>query len=450
MTDHTFIPFDQVSSTFEQVLEASTADETELVWFERKYGSVSTDANRPSTYDPPRLTVLLRVIEGGRQGWHRTDSMQASELETGLRQALAVAKIQPKAKKLPVLPTDHRELHCSSQLLDLEVSQLDLAAGHHLLKSWCGRDLGGRLDWSETRLAVFNSHGLRRSAATSELTFDAECNGGSGSGRAAGSARSLRALDTVGIGERARLGLAEVGAEPPTGSVPVLLAPEAAIALLNVLNTFALAGRAYLDGTSFLARHRNVQVFDRQFNLRDDGHRVPGLPFPFDLEGSPKRPLDLIVDGQPSVVALNQYQGAEAGMPSTAQAVGGQDALFGNLYLLPGQASMEDLLAAADGGVFVGWLDPPECFEPGQLKIRTRARCVRQIVNGKLGAALPDCIWEESLLRALARLNGIGRDAVVQTTSTTPLGAISAPAIVLADSGGFEALGKGQAGSITG
>ena len=35
----------------------------------------------------------------------------------------------------------------------------------------------GRLDWSETRLAIFNSHGLRRSAATSELSFEAACGG---------------------------------------------------------------------------------------------------------------------------------------------------------------------------------------------------------------------------------------------------------------------------------
>lgn len=438
MTDHAFIPFDQVSAAFEQVLRASTADETELVWFERKYGSASTGESPPSCLGRPRLTVLLRVVEGGRQGWHRTDSVHPSELETGLRQALAVAKVQPKAKKLPVLPTDRRELHCASQLLDHEVSHLDVAGAREILSGWCGDGLAGRLDWSETRLAVFNSHGLRRSAATSELTFVAECNGGAGIGRAAGSARSLQAIDAESIAERARLGQAAAAAEPPVGSVPILLSPEAAIALLNVLNTFALAGRTYLDGTSFLVRHRNVQVFDRAFNLRDDGQRVPGLPFPFDLEGAPKMPLDLIVQGQPSTLAFNQYQGAEAGMQSTAQAVGGQDALFGNLYLIPGEASMDDLMAAADGGVYVGWIDPPECFEPSQLKVRARVRCLRRIESGRLGAALPDCVWEESLLRALARLSAIGRDSVVQATSTTPLGAISSPAVVLADSDGFE------------
>lgn len=443
MSDFDFTPFGRVSSTFEQVLAASPADETELVWFERKYGSASSRGGGPSFLARPRLTVLVRVIEGGRQGWHRTDCSDANDLESGLRHALALAKVQPRAKKRPVLPTDKRELAFSRDLLDREISRLDPDSARERLAAWCGKGTRGRLDWSETRLAIFNSHGLRRSAATSEVTFEAQCGEGAGSGRAAGSARSLAALDAGAICERAcssragdAAGEIHIG-EMPAESVPVLLAPEAAIALLNVLNVFAFAGRAYLDGTSFLVRHRGVQVFDRSFNLLDDGHRVPGLPFPFDLEGSPKKPLQLIVEGQPSVVALNQYQGAEAGMRPTAQAVGGQDALFGNLFMLPGETSDDDLLAAADGGVRIGWLEPPECFEPSQLRIRGKARCVRRIENGRLGAALPDFVWEDSLLRALARLRAVGRETVVHSTPTTPLGAIAAPAIVLADSDGF-------------
>ncbi|MEM7351019.1 MAG: metallopeptidase TldD-related protein [Acidobacteriota bacterium] len=441
MSQPAFTPYDQVAATFEKVLETSPADETELVWFERKYGVASTDDSQPSTLEAPRLTVLIRVVEGGRQGWHRTDSSHVSELETGLRQALALAKVQPKVKKRPVLPTDKRDLRFAAQLLDREVSELEPQAASEMVRSWCGQELSGRLDWSETRLAVFNNHGLRRAAASSELSFGAECNGGRSLSRAAGSARSLQGLDAESICARARHPPAEATAELPTGPVPVLLEPEAVIALLNVINTFALAGRTYLDGTSFLVRHRNVQVFDRSLNLRDDGHREPGVPFPFDLEGSPKRSLDLVVDGQPSVVALNQYQGAEAGMQPTAQAVGGQDALFGNLFLLPGDTAADDLLAAAEGGIRIGWLDPPECFEPSQLKIRTTARCVRRIENGRLGAALPDFVWEESLLRALARLRAVGHEGVVHSTPTTPLGAISAPALVLADSEGFHSAG---------
>jgi len=49
-------------------------------------------------------------------------------------------------------------------------------------------------------------------------------------------------------------------------------------------------------------------------------------------------------------------------------------------------------------------------------------------------------VWHESLLAALARLRAIGESPVVLATATTPLGGISAPAVVLEESGDFQAL----------
>lgn len=444
MASTQFHPFRQIRSIFEQVLAASPADETELVWFEQLQGVTSFPDDESAfgrTVDSvgdPRLTVLVRVVEGRRQGWHRTEIDDASQLESGLRQALALAKVQKKVRRSPVFPTDTCELNFQPPLFDRRISELDPESAKELLRKWCGDSTRGRLSWTATRLVVVNSHGLRRRADATQVTLEATCGGGACSGRAAGSARTLDDLHPQKICDRARGCCAggELG-ELPGGSLPVLLAPEATAELLNVLNTFAFSSRTYLDGTSFLTRHRNDQVFARHLNLRDDGTRVPGVPFPFDFEGSPKKPLDVIVNGQPATPALNLFQGAQAGLKPTAQAVGGQDSLFGHLYLLPGESSEEELLAAADGGLRIGWLDPPECDEPEQLRIRTTARCVRRIEDGRLGAPLPDLMWEESLLSALARLQAIGRDLVVRSTPTTILGAITAPAVVIGGSDGF-------------
>ncbi len=443
MADNGFYPYDQVSDLLEQVLDSSPADETELVWFERRHCRATCGDRRGGTAEKPRLTVLVRVVEGRRQGWHRTETADVNQLQSGVRQALALAKVQQRVKRRPVLPTDKRQPRFVHELLDERISSLEPGSAEELLGSWCAAGVRGRLRWSETHLAVWNSHGVRRSAATTELSFEAVAGDGPGAGRAAGSARTLAVLEPQEICRRAQrlaAGTPAAGAplaELAAGSVPVLLAPEATAELLNVLNIFTFSGRAYLEGTSFLARHRNDQVFDRCFNLRDDGTRMPGVPFPFDLEGSLKRPVDLIVKGQPSSPALNVYQGALAGLRPTAQAVGGQDSFFGNLFLLPGEASEDELLAAADGGLWIGWLDPPECDEPTHLSVRARARGVRRIEGGRLGAPLPDLVWEETLLGALARLRLVGRESVVRSTPTTPMGAISAPAVVLTGSDGF-------------
>lgn len=438
-----FTPFDRVASLAEKVLETSVADETEVVWFERRYGSEkSKDAEPSSETDqvPPLTTVLIRVVEGGRVGWHRTETHDFHLLQSGVRQAMAVSRCQPKLKTSPVLPTERDEIEIVAPLHDPELAELEPKRARELLHTWFDDDLSGELSWSDTRVAVFNTHGVRRAAACTEISLQATArSSATGSGFAAGAARSLDHLGPDIITERARgLATTEAIGEAPTEPVPVVLTSEATIQLINSLNIFALSGHAFLDGTSFLTKHRNIQVFDRSFHLRDDATSADGAPFPFDLEGSAKRPLDLIVEGQPSTPALNLQQGAEAGLKSTAQSIGGQDALFGNLFVLPGETGAADLLAACDGGLFIGWLDAPECYDPTQLHFRVRARGVREIRSGRLGAPLPDLFWEMSLLRAFARIRAIGRSSIVCATPSTPLGAISSPPIALIEADGFD------------
>lgn len=439
-----FIPFEQVVDTFEKILEVSPADETELVWLQRRYGAVSDPSMQRRGGDfleNPRLTVLVRVVESGRQGWYRTETPDPHLLEGGVRQALALAKVQERAKRQPVLPKPS-SLQAEHPLCDEAISELGLRDARRHLEQWCGPECQGRLSWSETRLGIFNSHGLRRRARATEVTFSTLAGSGAGTGRASASARALADLHPQNIRQRALDTASDEAVSDSQGHhVPLVLAPEASIELINLLNAYALSGRSYLDGTSFLAQHRNVQVFSRDFHLLDDGTCLPGLPFPFDFEGSPKLPLELIVKGQPTTPALTKYQGGQTGLEPTAQAVGGQDALFGNLFLQPGEAEVADLLQAAEGGLFIGWLEPPECYDPNHLYFRGIARGVRRIRNGRLAEPLPDQIWEDSLLRAFARLRVIGRDSVMRSTSTTLLGAISAPSLVLDASEGMRPLG---------
>lgn len=440
----------KAASTLKKALAVSVADETELVWFQRHHRCVTVGDRPPGDTssnqggheedcgDFPRLTVLIRVVDGGRVGWHRTDSPHPPDLQNGLRQALAVAKVQPQVKRIPLFPQSATGPEEELALFDPAVAKLGHPKAAELLAQGLNDDESARLHWSETRLAVINSHGLERTAVTTEITLSVRCGQGPGAGFAEGSARRLEDLKPERILSRARrYRTTEPTVRPSTDPVPVVLSPEAMVELLNVLNTFAFSGRAFLDGSSFLSRHRDVQVFDRTVHVRDNALRIPGMPFPFDLEGSTKTPVDLIAKGQPSTPALSNAQGSEAGLRPTAQSVGGRDAMFGNLFLLPGAASTEDLIESAGNGLWIGHLDPPECHDPIRLEIRARARGVRRIVDGKPAEPLPDLIWQVGLLAALGRLLGIGNHSVVRAMATTPLGGICAPAVGLAGIDGF-------------
>ena len=447
MATSPFRPEAQILGAFRRVLSTSPADETELVCLERRNGWAASDGG--GELHPTLTSVLVRVVEGRRLGWYRTDDPDPSLLEGGLRHALALATVQTPVKRRPVFlaagDASALVLPESIALYDPEIDGLDLDTAHELVAGWVQDGERARLRWSATRLTIRNSHGLERSAMATEATFEIRCGEHPGAGRAAGSARTLRALAPSTI--RARATAADAAGDPelrssidrddPPGDGPVLLSPEAVITLLDVINTHALSGRAFLEGSSFLTRHRNVQVFDRAFNLRDDATAASGLAYPFDLEGAAKHPVDLIVRGTPTTPALSRHQGLLSGLPPTGQAVGGEDSFFGNLFLLPGDADQSALLRAAEGGHAIGWLERPACLDPTNLRVRCRARGVRRVVNGGFGEAVPDRIWEDSLLRALGRIAAVGTDLVARAMPTTPLGAISAPALVLQAAEGF-------------
>ena len=105
-----------------------------------------------------------------------------------------------------------------------------------------------------------------------------------------------------------------------------------------------------------------------------------------------------------------------------------------------GELSEEELLRAADGGLWIGWLDQVECFEPSRVQIRAHARGVRRIREGKLAEGLPDLIWEDSLLRAFSNLLGVGSEPVVRISHDRVLGGISTPALAIADTSNFRPL----------
>lgn len=452
-----FCDLEDLRRRLEQALAASPADETELVCFERCRATARGGSG--GGLEAPLRSVLVRVVEGRRLGWYRSDASSAGELENAVRLALSLAKLEPRLKPKALFPQrgektflDHR-----AKLHDPAVEHLDPAAASQHLEalSLVGED--ATLRWSRSRLVIANSHGLWRSASATEVSLAVATGRHAGAGHAAAASRSLAGLDLLAVFERARRVAADATAGcaaraaadnlpgPRGQAVPALLAPEATIALLDVINLHAFSGRAFLDGSSVLSRHCNVQVFDRRFHLRDDGSAVEGLAFPFDFEGGAKRPLELIVAGTPSTPALSRHQAQLAGLAATGRSVGGSDTLFGNLFVLPGEADEDALLAAADGGVFLGWLEKPVCLDPLHLRIRAIARGVRRIENGALGAPLPTLVWEDSLLRVLARLEAVGRRCVVRAMATTPLGAISAPALALTAIEGLQVARDGVA-----
>ncbi len=427
------LSLDEIDERLGRVLAGSPADETELVWLEVLRGEASRRESRIDVRVSPERTVLVRVLDLGRVGSYRTGSSEIGDLTNAVRLAMAQSRVREPLSGLPHLPAENAPIGATNGLFDPAIAALDPRAAAAFMKELPAERETLSLQWAEARIVVYNSRKIRRAVSATGVGFEARCGRRPGAGRAADATRHLDALNARAIIDRAR-GRHATGSvvEPPAESVPVVLAPEAVISLIEMLNQESFSAKAYYDGTSFLREHIGIQVFDRALTLLDDGTDPAGIPFPFDLEGTAKARVALILDGAPKTPALDQRQAAVLGLPPTAHAIGGNDARAQNVFLVAGGASGDELLRAAEGGLWIGWLDHLECREPNRVQFGARARGVRGIEGGRLGAPLPDLFWEDSLLRAFSSILGLGQETASRLTRDGYLGGFNAPSVAIA------------------
>ncbi|HZF09812.1 MAG TPA: metallopeptidase TldD-related protein [Thermoanaerobaculia bacterium] len=444
MPDLTLLPMDEMLARLDRVLTASPADATEIAWLEVRRGREETGRQqRPADGDTPsgyrERTLLVRVREAGRVGFHRTGFATVSELENAVRMALAQARLAPPTRAMPPgtaagtsRPTDR-----GPELWDRELAGLDEGRARELVESWAGRSGAARLDWTVARVVVTGSGGRRRSAEVTTAALAVRQGRGPTAGRAVVASRSLAGLVPEAVAEEARRraapeGLADLPAAPP----PLLLAPQAAAALVDLLNRLSLSSAAFHTGDSFLCERLGEPVFHPLVSLRDDATDPRGLPFPFDLAGEAKRPVNLIEQGVVRTPAVDPPLALRLGCAATPHAVALDESLATNLFLRPGAADEGELLGQAGAeGLWVGSLQPLQGFDPRRLAFRAVARGVRRIDNGALGRALPDLLWEASLAEVFARVLAVGRETVVVAGDEPLLGGISAPALVIGPTG---------------
>ncbi|HYG63740.1 MAG TPA: metallopeptidase TldD-related protein, partial [Thermoanaerobaculia bacterium] len=287
--DSPLASLDEMMARLDRVLAASPADTTELAWLEIRRGRESNAKYRRDTFQYRERTILVRVRQSGRIGYHRTEAADLSDLENAMRVALAQARLADPvpAEQWPV-PASPGPLPPAEEpgLFDPEVARLTQGGVKERVQKLADRDTADsqvRIGWAEGRVAVANSAGLRRSAAATAVSIEVSCGRGPGAGRAAAASRHLAALDPRGVVEQARRRQASAGREPgeaPDGLVPLILSQEAVARILDLLNRYALSAASFREGTSLLRGHLGNPVFSRTVSLRDDPTDPRGLPFP--------------------------------------------------------------------------------------------------------------------------------------------------------------------------
>lgn len=168
---------------------------------------------------------------------------------------------------------------------------------------------------------------------------------------------SLESPEAVGrhAAERAlrRLGARRVA----TCEVPVIFDALTAPSLIRQL-AGCLSGYAIYREASFLAGRLGESIAAPAVNVIDDGRLPGGLGSrPFDGEGLPTRRNILVDRGSLASYQLDSYSARKLGRESTGNATRSAGSAPGvgptNLWLEPGEGSLDDLIAATPRGLLV-------------------------------------------------------------------------------------------------
>ena len=272
---------------------------------------------------------------------------------------------------------------------------------------------GASVSAGRSVIALATSHGFCRGYSTSGYSGSASVIAGEGAQMerdyAQHSARhyaDLDAPDAIGrlAGERAvaRLNPAKLA----SGAMPVIFDPRVGSSLIGHL-IGAITGAAIARKTSFLLGKEEDAIFAESIVIRDDPHRPRGLRSkPFDGEGLPTTPTDLVANGRVTSWLLDSASARQLGLAPTGHAtrgVGGSPgASATNVHMDAGNIAVDDLLGDIAQGVYV-----TELIGQGVNMVTgdySRGASGFIIENGKIGPAVSEITIAGNLIEMFRQL----------------------------------------------
>jgi predicted Zn-dependent protease len=386
-----------------------------------------------------RLGVSIKLAAGGRVASAGSTETGDDGLRRLVEETLAAARLRPVdpdwpglAPPAPVPEVDH---------YDPATEGADPAdrAGRVAAFVTAGPELraAGFCDTEGGTAAFANSAGQRGEGRSSRATLDGIHQSDDSAGSAHQTASRLALLDGDVAGreaaERARRSRNPVEVDPD--EFEVVLEPECVATIAVFLAYYGFNAKQVEEGQSGI--RLGEQQFDAAVSLWDDATDPDALGIAFDVDGTPKRRVDLISAGVPTALAHDRRTAAKAGTESTGHAIPGGDAAGGfptNMFLASGAPSTADLVASVDRGLLVTTFNYCRILDPKTMVVTGLTRNGTFLIEGgEVRTGVRNLRFTQSFLDALApgRVLGVSGPARF-ADSEFGAGMVRAPALRLA------------------
>lgn len=299
------------------------------------------------------------------------------------------------------------------------ISPTERAEGVAALVAQCddGFHAAGSFETGAVEIALANSDGQFCYAPTTQASVTALVSGGEGgAGYVERWAARTSDLDLEDVGRRAARKARESQRPRPleAGHYEVVLEPAAVATVVSFLAYMGFGGRALTEGRSCLSGKEGGAVASESVSIADDAF-IEGMPgASFDFEGTPKRRVDLVRAGRFEGGVHDRRSARVAGVESTGHALpppNPEGPLPLNLVMEPGEASLDDMVAATGRGLLVTRFHYSNIVHPLESVITGMTRDGTWLVeDGEIKHPVHNLRFTQSILEALSGVDLVGRD----------------------------------------
>lgn len=314
----------------------------------------------------------LRVFVGNRQAMVAASNTDPAGFARLAERAVAMARLVPEdpfaglaaeVQLVPDKPALDLEDTAEPSVDDL-MARANAAEQAALSMPGITNSDGADAGYGRTEIALATSAGFGGRYVRTSHSISVTALAGSGTGMERdydySSAVHLADLEDPEVLGRAaaRRALARLNpTRPRTCRIPVVFDPRVASSFLGHLMS-AVNGAAIARGTSFLKDSMGQRIFAPGITIRDDPRRIRGpRSRPFDAEGVPTRPMDVIADGVLTSWVLDSRSARQLALRSTGHAGRGTSSPpspgASNLCLMPGTLTPAELMADIKEGLYV-------------------------------------------------------------------------------------------------
>ena len=366
------------------------------------------------------VSIALRAVtDDGRTGVVRVHTDDPAEVAQACREAVRLARLSPPDLQFPGLApaAPARDVHVDEATLTASPRDRAGAVRSVLGEVPATMEAAGAYRTAAREIAVHTTAGQHVYAPLSVAGLTLVTTGPSSSGYAEAGGRAMRDIDP-GATAAAAVRKAQAGTDPievDAGAWPVVLEPPAVATLVQWLAYLGFAGRAWLEERTFTAGRMGEQLLDERITVVDDAMAPTAVGQPFDAEGTPKQPVELVRNGVAANVVHDRDTAARSGTTSTGHALPAPNT-FGPLatdpVLLPGDGgSIDDLVAGCERGILVTRFHYTNVVHPKQTVLTGMTRDGTFLISdGRVSRPVRNLRFTQSILTALEAVEAISSE----------------------------------------